>query len=336
VRPYHEFTEAERARLYTAGRDLDQNPYSDHAAFAAAVAELAADETVVGRLAEVCAGIRADRGAADGGAAHVLRNCPIDDDLPELDPADPVAGKYAGKKTFVGEAFLELVGQLCRTPRMAYGSRNSGDFFTDVVAIRRFSGMQTGFSDSELVYHNDRTAHWARADYISLLGLRCPPEDIVCTSFADGRRLLALLEPEYQKILREPLFVTSFDAYSRATNTGQQVSEPHPILEADYAFRYTDTGTRVAPGAPPQAKDALIAMKEAVVLAEKQRHVIRDGDLLLFANQTGLHSREKIEVSDTDSVYRRWLLKTYAFRDEAAADRLADRWLGGVRGLIDD
>ena len=39
--------------------------------------------------------------------------------------------------------------------------------------------MLTGYSDSELFFHNDRTAHPVRADYTSLLGLRCPDDDLI-------------------------------------------------------------------------------------------------------------------------------------------------------------
>ncbi|TDB95654.1 taurine catabolism dioxygenase TauD, partial [Micromonospora fluostatini] len=268
--------------------------------------------------------------------AHVLRNCPIDEEIPVLTGADPVADKRAKKKTFVGEAFLALVAALSRTPLMAYSSRNDGDFFTDVVAIDKYHGMQTGFSDSELVYHNDRTAHWARADYIALLGLRCPEQEFIYTSYVDGARLLEHLSAEHEAVLRRPHFVTSFDVYSRDTNRRQSVSDPHAIFEGHHDVRYLDTFTRVNPGAPEAAKDALLALRDALVLAGKQRHRLRTGDLLLFANQAGLHSRDKMEINDAERARTRWLLKTYTFADDAAADRFADRWHGGVRGLISD
>lgn len=335
MKPLYVLTDAERDDLHVTLSSAEQDPYRAYASFSDTVARLAAGNTVPSFLREVCALIRSQR---ESGASnvHALRNCPIDSMLPALDPDDPVADKHAKKKTFVGETFLGLFGYLTGTPLMAYGSRNNGDFFTDVVAINRYRGMQTGFSDSELVYHNDRTAHWARADYIALLGLRCPDDEVIYTSFLDGRQLLAHIDPTMQAFLRKPYFITPFDPYSRDTNSRQTVSEEHAILERSHSFRYVETRTTVAPGVPSEAKDALIAMKNALILAEKQRHRVVTGDLLTFANQDGLHSRDKMEIGNSPRDRSRWLLKTYSFRDQATADGYADRWLGGTVGCIAD
>src|SRR5581483_677374 len=194
---------------------------------------------------------------------------------------------------------------------LAY-ARNHGDFFIDVTAINKYSGMLTGFSDSELYYHNDRTAHPVRADYIALLGMRCPGEDLIFTGFIDGREMLSHISERDQETLRRPYFVTPFDVFSKDWNRTLTESELHPIVEHDHSFRYLDTATTVAPGAPEQAKDALLAVKTALALSTKQRHRILERDLFVLANQNGLHSREKIEVNDPAEARRRWLLKTYA------------------------
>src|SRR5919198_4834282 len=133
MQPFYEFTDAQRYGLHTLLESGPADPYLDYLAFARQIAELARDD-VPEFFRDVCSGIRAEResGVSD---THVLRNCPIDAVIPELDHDDPVADKRAKKKTFVGEAFLALFGRLTATPLMAYGSRNSGDFFTDVVAI---------------------------------------------------------------------------------------------------------------------------------------------------------------------------------------------------------
>jgi len=195
-------------------------------------------------------GIRADR-ASGSCSTHVLRNCPTDRDLPELGHDDPQADKYALKKTFVAEAFLELVARLAETPLLSYATRFNGDFFTDVYAIDKYSGKQTGYSDGELVFHNDRTAHPVRADYISLLGMRCPAEELTYTSLVEGRTLRAGLSAEQLRLLGQPYYVTPFDVVSRDNNKTLTVSESHPILEGEYGIRYLDTHTTTAPDAPP-------------------------------------------------------------------------------------
>ncbi|MGW7350872.1 TauD/TfdA family dioxygenase [Streptomyces sp. NPDC054784] len=331
MKPIHELTPAQHDELLSVLQSVPGNPYEAHEEFVAAVAGTTAPEF----LTEVCARIREDREAGRS-EAHVVRNCPIDPEVPDLDLDDPIADKYRKKRTFVGEALLALVARLTGTPLMAYGSRNNGDFFTDVIAINKYSGMKTGFSDSELPFHNDRTAHWARADHISLLGMRCPADEVIYTTFVSCRELLRHLDARDQEVLRQPYFTTSFDVFSQATNQSQRSSGAHPILEREHSIRYLETTTTVLPEAPGEAKDALLALKNALVVAEKQRHRMRDGDLLLFANQDGLHSRDRIEILDPDLAATRWLLKTYAFRDRAAADVYADRWQDGVPGRIAD
>lgn len=331
----HVFTDAERDDLRTVLRTVGANPYRDPVAFAKEVAGLAERAEVLGALPGVAERVRKDRESGTA-FAHALRNCPVDEHIPLLDQEDPLSDKYAKKTTFVGEAFLQLFGHLAGTPLLAYGTRFNGDFFTDVIAINRYIGKQTGYSDGELAYHNDRTAHPVRADYITLLGMRCPDGDITYTSFVSGADLLDALSEQERKLLREPHFYTPFDVVSRDNNKKLTVSDNHSIFYDQHSVRYVDTHTTVAPDAPSEAKDALIALKNALVRTTKTRHRIRNGDLFTFANQDGLHSREHIEINDPERARTRWLLKTYAFRDREAADRYTDRWLDGVPGRVGD
>ncbi|MFI6067040.1 TauD/TfdA family dioxygenase [Micromonospora sp. NPDC051227] len=335
MKPMHHLSAEDSAALHSALGEVKGDPYRDRATFSRSVAALIAGGQLPTAFGEACAAIRAERESGQS-LAHVIRNCPVDSDLPTLDHDDPVSDKRARKKTFIGEALLELFAQLVKTPLLAYARRFNGDFYTDVVAINRYSGKQTGFSDGELVYHNDRTAHSVRADFITLLGMVCPDEDLVYTGFVDGRTILAHLSAAEQTALRQPWFVTPFDVLSKDNNKGLIVSETHSILENEYSLRYLDTHTTVAPQCPPEAKDALLAFKNALARAEKTRHRILTGDLFSFANQDGLHNREKIDVRSPERARGRWLLKTYAFRDRAGAACHSSRWVTGVEGLVDD
>lgn len=335
MEPIYVLTDDEHRSIHTVLENISENPYKDYPTFSRAVSAMVKRCEVPSFLSDVCAQVQQERQSSVSDA-HVLRNCPIDAVIPTLDHDDPLADKYAKKHTFIGEAFLELFAQLVGTPLLAYASRFNGDFFTDVVAHNRYTGKQTGLSDGELVYHNDRTAHRVRADFITLLGMRCPDQDLVYTSFVEGRSLLAALTGEEQELLRQPWFITPFDVFSRDNNAQLTASGTHPILENDHSFRYLDTHTAAAPDSPVVAKDAIIALKNALARAEKKRHRIQSGDLFTFANQDGLHSREKVEVIDHQRTRDRWLLKTYAFRDETAAGRLAGEWVSGIRGRVGD
>jgi L-asparagine oxygenase len=335
MRPFFTFSNGERDELYTVLETVEKSPYADYHGFSSAVRDIMDRELAPTALIKVAEQIKTEREKGTS-STHVLRNCPRDRDLPQLGNDDPHAVKLARKKTFIGEAFLELFAQLTQTPLLSYATRFNGDFFTDVIAINKYRGKQTGYSDGDLVFHNDRTAHPVRADYISLLGMRCPIAEIVYTCLVEGQSLRAGIPAESRRVLTEPHFVTPFDIVSRDNNRSLTVSEKHPILVGTNGIRYLDTHTTIAPDAPPAAKDALLALKDALTRAVKKRHRILAGDLLTFANQNGLHSREIVERNDPELARSRWLLKTYAFRDRATADRHAGRWVDGVAGMVGD
>ncbi|HEX6354469.1 TauD/TfdA family dioxygenase [Actinophytocola sp.] len=329
------FTDDERDELRGLLMTVGAHPYREPIVFSDEIAGLIDDGKVSPSLVEVTDRIRKDR-VSGSAFAHALRNCPLDQEIPLLDQDDPLSDKYAKKTTFVAESFLCLFGHLVGTPLLSYQTRFNGDFFIDVIAINRYRGKQTGYSDGELAFHNDRTAHPVRADFITLLGMRCPDAEITYTGFVSGPALLAMLSEEERHTLRQPYFYTPFDVLSRDRNQALTVSDNHSIFYDEHSVRYVDTHTTVAPDAPAEAKDALIALKNALVRAEKVRHRIRTGDLFSFANQDGLHNREHLEINDPERARTRWLLKTYGFRDRAAADRYADRWIDGVPGRVGD
>lgn len=328
-----ELTDHERSDVVRILEKIQVNPYEDYPAFRDAVGGYVTEDRIPLRLLQAAATIRAER-AGGIAEAHVLRNCPVDDDLPDIGNEDPSSEKKKQKTTFIGEGFLELLAQLTATPLLAYADRFGGDFFIDVVAINKYLGQQTGYSGGEVVFHNDRTAHPVRADYITLLGMRCPPDDLVYTGFVAGRRLVAELSPEIQHVLRQPWFTTPFDVVSRDANAGLDDEVAHPILSSRFSLRYLDTHTTTTRNAPVEAKDALLALKNALTRSTKDRHRIREGDVLTFANQRGLHNREHIEVADSRRALGRWLLKTYAFADRQTADAHRGTWADGTPGRI--
>ncbi|MCW7538197.1 TauD/TfdA family dioxygenase [Aquabacterium sp. A7-Y] len=320
-----------RERLWA----LNANPYRDYPHFKRAISALIEDKEVPERLLRTCDRIREEREQRKS-HAHLIRNCPIDPMVPVFDQNDPVQDKYRTKTTYVGEGILELFGQLTGTPLLAYDTRNNGDFFHDVYAHTRYSGTQTQKTDGELYFHNDRTAHPVRADYLALLGMRCYAGNRIYTGFIDGQWLLDHLSEREQALLRQPYYQTPYDEYSRDSNAAQVDSEPHLILEETQCFRYYDTRTKPHRDAPPEARDALIALKDAIVKARKHRIVLDIGDLLCVANQAGLHNRELVEVADAEQAKKRWLLKTYSFRSQAHMEKFADWFPSHCPGLVQD
>jgi L-asparagine oxygenase len=335
MEPILALSAAQNAALMNLLETVESNPYLDYPRFATDVNDLSRTQKIPGFFTEACQQILTDRTTGNQ-QAHVIANCPIDRSIPVLGNDDPVSDKYLNKKTFVGEAFLALFAVLTESPLLAYADRFKGDFFTDVIAITRFAQQQTGYAEGEVVYHNDRSAHAVRADYISLLGMRCPTEDLVYTGFVSGKSLLEFLDARDEEILRQDFFMTPFDVVSRERTPTLESSPSHPILSDTDTVRYVDTHTTVSVDAPVEAKDALLALKNALTRVPKIRHRMQAGDLLTFANQRALHNRERIEVTDPVRARTRWLLKTYAFANEATANKYGDFWVDGVVGVVGD
>lgn len=319
--------------IYNLLIGIGNNPYQNYPGFRDEITNLINKGVIPQEFLDLSQEIKSDR-KSGATYAHLLKNCPIDEVRPIFDHANPVEDKYVKKTTFVGESFLELVSQLWDMPPLAYDTRNNGDFFHDVYAQSKYSGTQTQKTDSDLFYHNDRTAHHVRADYLALLGMRTHDENRVYTGYIDGRAILQYLTAEQQIVLRQPYFCTPFDEYSKDSNKKQDVSDAHYILEDIHTFRYYETRTTVLDDAPVLAKDALLALKNAILLAEKDHVHINTGELFVFPNQQGLHNRLILEVRDPEEAKKRWLLKTYNFKDTQSMEKYLGQFHADIPGLV--
>lgn len=262
-------------------------------------------------------------------SVHLLRNCPLDPVIPHLGHDDPQSDKHRLKDTFVAEAMLATVSMVWGNPIMSYAQRFQGDYFTDVYAISKYMGKQTGYSDGELVYHNDRTAHSVRADYINLLGMRCPSEEYTCTAFVSAEALRQGLSVHEIEILSSEWFETPFDVVSKENNKTLKHSDRHSIFRCDGSIRYLDSHTKPVKEAPFEVRDAFDALRDSLSRSQKVRHRLLEGDLFTFPNQGGLHSREIIEIIDTQRSRERWLLKTYSLSDAQRAEATRKYWAEG-------
>jgi L-asparagine oxygenase len=333
--PFVTFSNEQRDVLEAVLNQVKCSPYQDYKSFANAVRDNVENGKLPDFFHNVCKDLVKERRQYKR-YAHLLRNCPIDKEIPYFDQSNPVRDKYSKKRTFVGEALLELIAVLTDTPLLAYDTRNNGDFFHDVYADNKYSGTQTQKTDGELFFHNDRTAHAVRADYLSLLGMRSHEANLVYTGYIDGREMLKNLSDDIVHALRQPYFITPFDEYSRDSNQSQQISDAHHILESEHDFRYYDTRTTAALNAPEIAKDAILSVKNAILKAPKMRVRIGVGDLFCFPNQAGLHNRDLIEIPLPEEARKRWLLKTYNFASTKVRDRHSSYFHDSLPGLVRD
>ncbi|MEX0446511.1 taurine catabolism dioxygenase TauD [Xenorhabdus sp. SGI246] len=331
----YKFDKLENKAIFNALNIINVNPYKNYLNFKREVSNLILLEKVPKKFIDICHKIKDER-RLYGINAQLLKNLPIDRVVPEFDQEDPVNDKYRKKTTFIGESLLELFSQLTDSPLLAYQTRNNGDFFHDVYAHKKYSNTQTQKTDGELYFHNDRTAHPVRADFLSLLGMRCSEQNLIYTGYLDGKEILSWLKPESQQWLRQPWYITPYDEYSRDSNKKQLYSEKHVILENIHTFRYYDTRTTYLSDAPKEAIEALLELKIAITKAKKERVSINSGDLFSFANQDSLHNREIIKVVDKNAMKKRWLLKTYSFRNEECLNKYREYFHPEISGLVQE
>ncbi|HEY0524161.1 MAG TPA: TauD/TfdA family dioxygenase [Stellaceae bacterium] len=326
------FTEDDRLRLLAELGKVNVSPYADFAAFDAEIDSLSRWGSLPDGLYDIVEGMKADR--AEDRHAHYLVNCPIDETVPYLDHENPVADKLLKKRTFVSEAFLQLLMKLLDNPPLAYETRNDGHFFHDVLSQAKYTNTQTQKTDGELYYHNDRTAHPIRADYLLLLGLRCPPQNEIVTTYTHGRHVLDRLPADVRQTLSEPLFVTPFDLLSRDSNRNHMESEKHTIIEEETCLRYYDQRTIAAADSPARAAEAVLALRAAIEATPRVETTIENGGLFCFPNKMGLHSRQLRAIRDQEAQKERWLLKAYSFRSSAARDRFRPDYVDRLPGLV--
>lgn len=291
------------------------NPYTQYFEFKEYIKSIISSDLIPSSMVSACQQIVTERNN-DGLHVHVFKNCPIDSELPDLNLDDPVGHKYQSKKTFIGEAFLEIMAQLQETPLFSYQSRNNGDYFTDLVSFNKFKGKKTGFTDGDLIYHSDRSYHSVRADYVSLLGLRVNESELIYTNYMDVKDLKKYLSSEVIERLSQEIYLTDVDDRSKEDNNNWEHSTRHAIFIDDNKIRYQDTFTRPENPDDFESIKALLKLKDAMSRANKTRHQIKKGELLIFGNQTGIHNREWIDVINPEEGRKRWLLKTYSFSDQ--------------------
>ncbi|PHM64864.1 taurine catabolism dioxygenase TauD, TfdA family protein [Xenorhabdus stockiae] len=315
MKPLYIFTEKEKQQIENIIKTNPYNPYTQYSEFKDYISHIIRNHPLPENLVEVCRIIVDDR-IKNGNHVHVLKNCPIDLKLPNLDLNNPVQHKYKSKLTYIGEGFLELISQIQKTPLFSYKSRNNGDYFTDLVSFNKFKGKKTGFTDGDLIYHSDRSYHPVRADYVSLLGLQVTESELIYTTYMDVKELKKYLSKEAISMLEKEIFQTDVDDRSKENNSSWQSSATHAIFLKENLIRYQDTFTRPIDQDNIDAIKAILELKHAMSRSEKLRHMIKKGDLLIFGNQTGIHNREWIDVKNPEEGRKRWLLKTYSLDNE--------------------
>lgn len=322
----HVVDDTERAALERRFLALSASPYREHERFMEEVRAIADAGSVPDGVAGFCHEVKAlDRREQP---FVLLRNCPIDRDVPVFDFEEPVECKRAVKRTFVAEAFLALYALLVDTPPIGYANVNDGDVFQDIYPKASMRDTQSQKALGEIRFHKDLANHFVRPDYVNMLSMRADPRNRVFTSFVRNREALEQLPDEIVATLREVEFHTPFDDLTvRAGKVDVGEAPPHAVLTDELDLRFFEGRTT---GLTDRARVAVDALNE-MLHALKARVLLMPGDFLSEHNNFSIHCKEIVHVHDPQALKTRWIIKTVNVDD---LDAHAQHYLPGRYGIV--
>ena len=302
------FSEKDNIALTNVLLEVSENPYANYTAFSKTVRNIADDAShIPASFLDICEAKRRANRYVD--PFVILKNCPVDPDLPFLDFDSPVEDKRKRKKTYVAEAFLELYARLMRQEPISYINVNDGDIFQDIHPMRKLMDSQSQKSAKTIYFHKDLANHFVRPDWVNILGLRASPSNKIYTSFVSNKDLIEYLDRKTLNILREVEFYTPFDDLTKASpNKEVGRAANHPILggEEDYDIRFFENRTV---GLTSRAKAAVTDVTNALHTLKRSLLILK-GDFIGASNNECIHNKEVVQVDDQNEVYSRWLMKT--------------------------
>jgi hypothetical protein len=305
------FSDDERDLLKSALLRVSENPYSAYSHFDGHTKRIIASDAVTDRFRKLCEQKRSGDIFED--PYVLMKNCPVDDELPKLSFETPVIDKRNLKKTHVAEGFLLLYARLMQQEPIGYINVNDGDIFQDIHPMRRLSQTQSQKALGTIYFHKDLANHFVRPDWVNILGLRASPANEILTSFVKNKDLLEALSTETKDILRQEAFYTPYDDLSTSSEHKKLGKAPnHRVLggATDYDFRFFENRTV---GLNDQACEAVSDVL-ATLHRLKRPLSISKGDFIGSANNECVHNKEVTRIGDPDAQQNRWLMKTVNVR----------------------
>jgi L-asparagine oxygenase len=312
----YRLTDSERTEV-SGLLDGTVSPYRDLTGFLAEVKARATSSTL-SRLREVCADFKRHR--LQDRPVLWLKNCPTGN-VPVLDFEDPLASKHAIKAEFIAETFLDVMAELLGTTVITYRTANRGDFFHDIIPMKKLEFTITQKTVNTLHFHCDLPNNKVRPDWVYLLTLRNSPLNEVYTPIVRVRDVLEGLDEETKETLRQPLFYAprpvvdgNISNYGRADG-GR--TDPAPLLVRDRGYELFAYHEGCTTSDVPAGQRALAAVDK---LTHRLKHnvFLEERDFIAICNHTAMHARHVVNIVDMEAHRRRWLLKTWNVDDVKA------------------
>lgn len=295
----------ERDNLFEALSSLKANPYRHYEGFCAQVRRVAGATATPSALHDYISRRRTVSQAAE--PIGIIKNVPIDHELPIFDFDEPVISKYTRKKTFVAEGFLALYAEIAGTPAISYLNVNDGDVFQDIYPKRSLLASQSQKAVGPIYFHKDLANHYVRPDYVYMIGMRSGGDNEVLTTFVNNHDVIERLDEGALVVAQQRRFRTPFDDLSvHGGNVPLGAADEHPLIASGWDLRIFENRTV---GLDEEAKKVL---EEVVsILHQVKRGIdIQPGDFVITCNNYCVHSKEIIRLASREQLQVRWLIKT--------------------------
>ncbi|MFJ1767910.1 TauD/TfdA family dioxygenase [Amycolatopsis sp. NPDC088138] len=255
------------------------------------------------------------KGSTAGGL--LIRNVPLGNV-----PATPEhADLGTGTMLSAAKALSVLVAPLGE--QFGFKPELGGQIIQDILPVAGFEETQQSISSTSLLEMHCETAFTdTRADFIALLCLRADPEHPAATLLSPVSDVLARLDHDTCKALRQSRFATTVDgSFLRGSGIPGPLyvqpirvltgSEDTPRLRCDFAETI---------GLDSDSQSALDRLHQAASEAAR-RIYLEPGDLLIVDNHGSFHGRSPFPRRGDGR--DRWLLRAFIARDLArsAANR---------------
>lgn len=239
----------------------------------------------------------------------LIRNLPIDSDLPPTPPDD---NWIAWPKTSYMSEYVLLGVMLHLGDPIAYEDEKGGALIQNICPIRGKEEAQENNGSIYLEFHTEDAFHPHKPDYVGLLCLRPDREHNAVTAAASVRRILAIVPSTVQALLRQPLYRIRLS--SSFMSGGEEVlfSPPLAVLSGDLLEPELSADFYGMEATTPAAQLALKTLEDALLKVALEHRLI-PGDLMIIDNKVAVHARTafhpKYDGQD------RWLQRLFIVRD---------------------
>jgi len=322
------FSPSEHNALHDILSKIKSNPYSEYELFEKEISSIATSQNIPDIFKDICF-IAKERDSFYKPYIY-LKNCPIDNDKPLFDFKSPVESKYKLKKTFVAEAFLCLFSTLNKMHIVRYGLMNNGDAFHDIYPMEDLSNSLSQKSLISLGHHQDFPIHFARPRWVHMVSLRNPQQNDVYTTFVRNLDIINSLDHETIKVIESSIFFTPYDDVTKHGDKGRSLNDADGTqkpIKINNMLMYYEGRTK---SSSLEGISALKALNTAIQNNTKNLK-LEDGEFISFDNETCLHGRNVLNVSDPEAHKTRWLMKTHCL---GSLNHLKDRFMLGNNGVI--